>query len=253
MRVRFHQFPGGAVDQLGQALERVQRTGSHGVLLQAPDVPALRGAVDALERAQVPVVTLASDLPGTARRGYVGADNRGAGATAAHLLSQWLGDRPGEVLVVRSREAQHSEEERALGFARTLAAAPGPRRVVVEVLDDPVLPQALESAVERALATHPDLRAVYSMCAGAGGNSAVLRAAERTGRSWTAYVAHDLDGENVDLLREGRLSAILHHDLASDCRRACQILLRAPYTRTETARPPSAIQILTRYNLPAGR
>ena len=253
VRVRFHQFPGGVVEPLEQALDRVLRTGSHGVLLQAPDLPGVRAAVEALERAQVPVVTLASDLPGSPRRGYVGADNRGAGATAAYLLSQWLGEGPGEVLVVRGGESQHSEEERAVGFARTLAAVPGPRRRVVEVRDDPVVPQALEAGVVEALAAHPDLRAVYSMSAGAGGNATVLRAFERSGLTAAAFVAHDLDGENADLLREGRLSAVLHHDLGSDCRRACQILLRAPYTRTEPARPPSAIQIVTRFNLPTAR
>ena len=73
-------------------LARVLRTGSNGVVLQSPDLPEVRSAVAQLAAAQIPVVTLASDLPGSLRRGYVGADNRGAGATAAYLLTQWVPD-----------------------------------------------------------------------------------------------------------------------------------------------------------------
>ena len=61
-------------------------------------------------------MTLVTDLPGSQRLAYVGMDNRAAGATAAYLMGQWLGDRPGDVLVTLSRGFFRGEEEREMGF-----------------------------------------------------------------------------------------------------------------------------------------
>ena len=48
-----------------------------------------RDAIDRLESAGIPVVTLVTDVPTSRRRAYVGMDNRAAGQTAAYLMSQW--------------------------------------------------------------------------------------------------------------------------------------------------------------------
>ncbi|WP_432560810.1 LacI family DNA-binding transcriptional regulator [Kineococcus sp. SYSU DK003] len=251
VRVRFHTSSGAGGGWVAAEIARVLRTGSNGVVLQSPDLPEVRAAVAQLASAQIPVVTLASDLPGSLRRGYVGADNRGAGATAAYLLTQWVPDPAEPVLVVRSRQPQDSERERWRGFEAALAQLEGSVRPVVDVLDDDQDPVVLEEAVAAVLRERPALRAVYSMCAGAGGNGAVVRGFERARTRPVAFVAHDLDGENADLLRRGDLSAVLHHDLRSDCRQACRMLLQAPYTRAELPGAASAIQIVTPFNVPA--
>ena len=65
------------------------------------------------------------------------------------------------------------------------------------------------------------------------------------------FVAHDLDRDNHALLRTGRLSAVLHHDLRHDLRRACQMIMQA---HGALAGPPrswhSAVQVVTPYDLP---
>jgi LacI family transcriptional regulator len=78
----------------------------------------------------------------------------------------------------------------------------------------------------------------------------VLRGFERRGARPHPFVAHDLDGENADLLGRGELSAVLHHDLRADCREACRTLLQAPYTRFEQPSAASTIRILTPFNVP---
>jgi len=251
VRARFHTSSGAGGDWVAAELDRVLRTGSNGVVLQSPDVPAVRAAVQRLAEAQIPVVTLASDLPGSRRRGYVGADNRGAGATAAYLLTQWVPDPSEPVLAIRSRQPQDSERGRRLGFEAALAQLEGSVRPVIGVVDDDLDPAVLENSVGELLRENPKLRAVYSMCAGAGGNGAVVRAFETARTRPVAFVAHDLDGENADLLRRGDLSVVLHHDLRTDCRQACRMLLQAPYTRNDLAGTASAIQILTPFNVPS--
>ena len=103
VRSRFHFRETVPVEDLVAMLDRIQSRGSHGVILKAPDVPEIINACWRLMRARIPVVTLVTDLPGSQRLAYIGMDNRAAGATAAYLMGQWLGDRPGDVLVTLSR------------------------------------------------------------------------------------------------------------------------------------------------------
>ncbi|WP_328472046.1 LacI family DNA-binding transcriptional regulator [Actinoplanes sp. NBC_00393] len=247
-RARFH-LPAG-LDDLLTVLERLPRTGSHGVILKAPDVPPVVAAVNRLD---TPVVTLVTDLPTSDRAVYVGIDNRAAGATAAYLVQQWLGERPGDVLVVRGEGGYRGEDEREVGFGAELRSlAPGRRRI--DIVDAEDRPSAVYAAARAALRRHPGIKAVYSMYAGAGGTAAVVDAFQAEGRRYTVFIAHDLDGDNTPLLRQRRISAILHHDLRQDVRRACQAVLRArkvipgrqPWT-------PSAIQIITPHNAPPAR
>jgi LacI family transcriptional regulator len=67
------------------------------------------------------------------------------------------------------------------------------------------------------------------------------------------FIGHDLDHDNTRLLRDGRLSAVLHHDLRQDMRRACQIIMQAHKALPGPVLSwPSNIQVITPYNVPGG-
>ena len=250
IRSRFHFLDSPAVGDLVGLLDRVIRKGSHGVILKAPDVPEVVAAVARLTGRGTPVVTLVTDLPTSARAAYVGIDNRAAGATAAYLVQQWLADRAGEVLVVRGHSSFRGEDEREMGFRAEMRARNAGRRLL-EVVDAEDRADAVRIGTREVLAANPAVRAVYSLYAGAGGNAAVVDAFDRQGRSYDVFVAHDLDGENTALLREGRLSAVLHHDLRMDLRRACQVVMQAQGALPGPVRSnPSAIQVITPHNAP---
>jgi LacI family transcriptional regulator len=250
IRSRFHLLDGPAVGDLVGILDRIARNGSHGVILKAPDVPEVVAAVTRLTGRGTPVVTLVTDLPTSARAAYVGIDNRAAGATAAYLVDQWLAERAGDVLVVRGHGSFRGEDEREMGFRaemRTHAAA----RRLLEVVDEEDRADAVHIGTREALAANPSVRAVYSLYAGAGGNAAVIDAFARQRRTYDVFVAHDLDGENTALLRERRLSAVLHHDLRQDMRRACQVVMQSQGALPGPVRSnPSAIQVITPHNAP---
>ncbi|MBU3863344.1 LacI family DNA-binding transcriptional regulator [Streptomyces sp. 4503] len=248
LRSRFHFRETGPVEELIDTLDRVAaRGGSQGVVLKAPDVPEVTAAVGRLAAVGIPVVTLVTDLPGSARRSYVGIDNRAAGATAAYLLGQWLGDRPGHVLTTVSRGFFRGEEEREMGFRSALRNA-HPGRTLVEVTDSDGLDATQRDLVLRALRHDPEIRAVYSI---GGGNTATVQAFEELGRAYEVFIAHDLDHDNTRLLRERRLSAVLHHDLRQDMRRACQTIMRAHGALPDDGPAlPSPIQVVTPYNMP---
>ena len=250
IRSRFHFVDGPAVGDLVGVLDRVTRKGSHGVILKAPDLPDVVAAVTRLTGRGTPVVTLVTDLPTSARSAYVGIDNRAAGATAAYLVQEWLADRSGDVLVVRGHGSFRGEDEREMGFRAEMRARNAGRRLV-EVVDSEDRADAVHIGTREVLAANPAVRAVYSLYAGAGGNAAVVDAFDRQRRPYDVFVAHDLDRENTALLRERRLSAVLHHDLRQDLRRACQVVMQVQGALPGPVRSnPSAIQVITPHNTP---
>jgi LacI family transcriptional regulator len=247
LRSRFHFLESASVADLAAVLAKVARGRSHGVILKAPDKPEV---VAALRTVGAPVVTLVTDLPASARIAYAGIDNREAGATAAYLIEQWLADRAGDVLVVRGHGSFRGEDEREAGFRAELGKGSAPRRIV-EVVDEEDRADAVHIGTREALAANPAVRAVYSLYAGAGGNAAVVDAFAVQGRHYDVFVAHDLDGENTALLRDRKLSAVLHHDLRQDLRRACLAIMRAHGAVPGPVRSnPSAVQIITPHNAP---
>ncbi len=250
IRSRFDFLDSPSVADLVGVLDRVTRKGSHGVILKAPDVPEVVAAVTRLTGRGTPVVTLVTDLPTSARAAYVGIDNHAAGATAAYLVQQWLAGRSGDVLVVRGHGSFRGEDERELGFRAEMRAG-DPRRRLLEVVDEEDRVDAVHVSTREALAGHPAVRAVYSLCAGAGANAAVIDAFDRQRRTYDVFVAHDLDRANTALLRERRLSAVLHHDLRQDLRRACQVVMQARGALPGPVRSnPTAIQVITPHNAP---
>ena len=120
-RARDHLAETLSVADQVAVLDAIARRGSHGVLLKAPDVPAVRDAVGRLHARGIPVVTLVTDLAGTQRRAYVGLDNRCAGETAAYLMAQWLGRASVDVLVSSSGQRFQGEGERIAAFVHAMA------------------------------------------------------------------------------------------------------------------------------------
>ena len=247
VRVRSHLDERSDPAAAARLLDAVASRGSDGVVLKAPDHPAVREAVDRLAAAGVPTVTYVTDVTGCARAAYVGVDNRAAGATAAYLVHHWSGST-GDVLVTESSATFHGEEERVAGFVETLGRL-DPTRSLRMLTNTDGLDATMRDAVAAVLGEHAAVDAVYSV---GGGNTATLAAFEAIGRSPAVFVAHDLDADNRALLRRHRLTAVLHHDLRADMRRAARMLLQA--RGVLPGRPvtlPSQVQVVTPFNEPS--
>lgn len=246
-RARYQLREDMPVAQLVAMLDKIAQQGSHGVLLKAPDVPEVAQAVARLQRKGIPVVTLVTDLPGSARRAYVGMDNRAAGHTAAYLLAQWLGPAPAEVLISISSNRFRGEEEREIGFRQAIRDR-HTQLVVHEVSEGLGLHDATVALVRQRLRQLPRVQAVYSI---GGANAAIQEAFAQLQRPCQVFIAHDLDADNLRLLRAGRLHAVLHHDLQHDMRQAC-IHVMAAHGAAPADLPlqASSVQVVTPYNLP---
>ena len=242
LRARFHLWESGSTAQMADVLARIR--GSHGVVLKAQDAPEVVEAVDRLVGAGVPVVTYATDVPTSARCGYVGIDNHGAGVTAAYLMNQWLGTAPSGVLITLSGAVFRGEGEREVGFRTALR---GSGRDIVEVSDSDGIDDVNERLVLDALERHPGVEAVYSA---GGGNAATVAAFDEIGRACRVFIAHDLDADNRRLLRDGRISVVLHNDLRADARLAMRLILQSHGALPLEPARPAPIQVVTPYNLP---
>lgn len=248
-RARFHLHEQWNAEECATELDTIAKRGSHGVILKAPDVPAITAAVNRLAQAGIPVVTLVTDLPASRRAAYVGMDNRSAGATAAYLIYQWLGTAPGTVAVTVSNDFFRGEEEREMGFRAAMRAMDHGRNVLYMPGSDG-LDQTTRLLMVDALAEHRDLRAVYSS---GGGNAGISEAFDAAGRRPVVFIGHDLAPDNVALLREGRMSAVLHHDLRQDIQRCCRIIMQANGALTDgDSSKPSKIDVITPFNIPNG-
>lgn len=252
LRSRFHLHETVETDHLVDLLDRIAKNGSHGVILKAPDVPAVAAAVGRLAAAGIPVVTLISDISGAPRISYVGMDNRAAGETAAYVIGQWLGSAVGQqrhkVLVTLSSNRFRGEEEREIGF-RCVVRERYQYLDIVDVSEGQGDDHATGALVSRALSEHPDIAAVYSI---GGGNNAIVKAFQQIGARYRVFVGHDLDADNIRLLKAGHIHAVLYHDLRQDMRRACQDILRAQgaLQTAKVASPLSSTQIITSFNMP---
>ena len=233
--------------EVARVLDTIARRGSRGVILKAPEAPEVNAAVMRLAEAGIPVVTLVTDLPFSQRVAYVGIDNRSAGATAAYLIDQLLGERSGRTLVALSRTVFRGEEEREIGF-RAAVRERWPRRVLAEITDSDGLDSSVYQLTLDALDRHDDIEAVYSI---GGGNRAILDAFDPRRRPCRAFIAHDLDSDNRELLEAGRLSAVLYHDLRRDLHRACQLIMQAHGALDGAiSTAPASIQVITPFNIP---
>lgn len=242
LRARFHLWEAGSTAQMVDALSRIR--GSHGVVLKAQDEPEVAEAIDRLVESGVPVVTYTTDVPASSRCAYVGIDNHGAGVTAAYLMDQWLDRSSAGVLITLSRTVFRGEGEREVGFRSALR---GSGRPIVEVSDSDGIDATNERLVLEALERHPDIEAVYSV---GGGNTATVSAFEKLGRTCRVFVAHDLDADNRRLLREGKISVVLHNDLRADARLALRLILQERGALPVEPARPVPIQIITPYNVP---
>lgn len=231
-----------------QVLARIAKRGSHGVCLKVRDVPAVRAAVDELVASGIPVITLVTDLTATQRIAYVGLDNQSAGRTAAYLISKTVGDVTGTVLTSRSNDRFLGEEEREAAFKLTLKRL-CPKLRMVDVSGGRGVLHETSSGLHGAVDDLDHLCAVYSM---GGGNHTILNALEQNGLRPDIFMAHDLDKDNRALMKAGRLSFVLHHDLGVDLENVFHAFLyNHKLTKVPLMTAISNVQVVTPQNVPA--
>jgi LacI family transcriptional regulator len=192
-----------------------------------------------------------SDVAGSMREAYVGADNRAAGRTAGLLLARMA--RPGsrDTLLLSSQATRLSAEiERRVGFAQVIEER-FPQLRMVRVPDLPADAHGVEKALTEFLAGGVDPSSVAGIYNVGSGGAGVAKALDRMGLTpEVGAIAHDLTDEHRRLLTASALSYLLHQDIHY-CVLAAARVLRAQCENVRGALNVAQprIEILTAENL----
>lgn len=230
---------------LVDAVRKAAATGDALIAMGLDDL-AVAAAIDAAVQGGAPVVTLVSDVPGSARHRYVGIDNRAAGRVAATLVGRFAADPAGKVLVVLGSSSLRDHRDRLDGF-RTALAHDFPGMEIAAVVEGEDDIERTRTAVARALDGEVPPSAVYSAGAGATGLAAALGVLDRK----PVVIGHELTAETRPLLEAGFLDALIVQDPGHEARSAVRILMAAlTGTSLNENQERIRIEVLFRDNLP---
>lgn len=234
-------------DETLELLYKIRNRGSSGVILKVRDLSKIRQAVSELETRNIPVVTIVTDLPESGRSAYVGLDNESAGRTAAYLMGKILNGKSGHVLTTASQSTFFGEIERLKGFKDAIKEN-NPNLEIIHISGGGGLTGNTSKQIKLSLHGVHQLNGVYSM---GGGNKAILRALGKFGIKPEIFIAHDLDEDNCDLLKQNKITSVLFHDLRQDLRSAFSAIATQHHIMPLSDLPyTSDIQIITPMNIP---
>ena len=101
-------------------LSTLDRDQVDGVAIMAPESPQVRDAITRLGERNIKVVQFLSGQEKLGNLDFVGADNFTAGATAGRIISRFLGQISGKVMVIADTMQSLSNIQRRLGFDQVL-------------------------------------------------------------------------------------------------------------------------------------
>jgi LacI family transcriptional regulator len=229
---------------LAQALQDL--TGYDGVAVVAMDHPLVREAIAQLHAKGIAVVTLVSDVPGSARTHYVGIDNCAAGRTAATLLGRYVSGTPGCVAVLAGSLSLRDHAERHFGFMQVMNQEFANLSIlpVCEGRDDAAQNQNLVAALLKA---QPDVVAIYNIGSGTEGILQALHNAKKK----LIFIAHELNGVTRKGLIDGDVAAVIAQDPGHEIRSAMRVLMaKCDQVPIVAAMERISIDIFIRDNLP---
>ncbi len=233
------------------AAELAKMTDLDGIAVLAPDVPPVKLAINELARSGVHVVTLFSDVAGSLRETFVGADNRAAGRTAGVLLGRCLPHgEPGRCAMLSPATRFAAEIDRRIGFAQVMEER-FPNARLIELSDMPESEDQAYAFARQYLdptQTGGKLHALYNMGPGSHG---VSRALQEFGYdSSLGFLVHDLLEMHRSLLAANVVSYVLQQDVHYAVMTAAKVLrLLCEEVRGALAVSNPRIEIITAENL----
>ncbi|MDL4915988.1 MAG: substrate-binding domain-containing protein [Enterobacterales bacterium endosymbiont of Blomia tropicalis] len=119
IQLRFHCNENMTVEEMNAHLKKCA-VHSHSVILKASNSQQLIPTIDMLMKQRVPLVTVMSDIPSSARLRYIGMENIDAGKAAAFLMSKWLWVEKSHIVAITGSKTFVGEQGRIEGFTTAL-------------------------------------------------------------------------------------------------------------------------------------
>ncbi len=241
----FTAVPTSEVDpaKLSHDIERAAAE-ADGLVVVARENLSINRALRTVSDRGCPVVCLTTDLPNSGRVAYVGSDQASAGATAAYLMGQIAGGKPGKVLLVFSAPYR-CQEERELGFRRVLRSE-FTNLDVDERLNSHDDNEQSYSNIMAYLAEHGAPAGVYNPVAG---NLGIGRALAESGLGGkTVFIGHELNANSRMLMEQGLMHFAIGHDVEREVELAIEIITARLDGRPLPPAPPMRVRVYTKYS-----
>lgn len=187
-----------------------------GIIVFANDNDAVYQALEVCHTQKTPVITLATDLPGSKRLCHIGIDQYQIGRTAASLMSKILPGKQGEITLISGRFDYQAHIQRMKGFRDVISK----RQELT--LNDIFYSNDDRQTIQRYLSKQSKQKLIGIYNSG-GGNKAIgewLTLHKKTGTC--AFVTHELYDTTEALLNNNALAFTLdqnaqrHAELALD-------------------------------------
>lgn len=164
-------------------------------------IPIIQKAIDA----NIPVITIDTDLEGSARQTYIGTNNYQAGVEVGKLVMEE--NKPGvKVGVIAGDLHTNQHTERVRGFVDAIKSEDKIEVVGVEMSNLSNI-QATEKTYQM-LRDHPDIEVFFGTSAMDGFGIANGIEIYRPNQQIKVYAFDDIS-ENIELLKEGKIHAII--------------------------------------------
>lgn len=198
--------------------------GFDAIIVDAPDDPLIRRAIDALASQNRPVVTIISDVPRSARLAYAGTDHYKAGRSAGYFLGRMTPPTasPGKVIILCHHIGFQAHAERIRGLSDHLLAEV-PHLTLGEIVrggDDPVMS---EIKLKEAFRRHPETVCIYNAGAGNRGVVAAIRADLLPQRP--TFIGHELTAFTHQSLRDGSMTLTIDQSPELQAQYALEVLM----------------------------
>lgn len=215
-----------------RTLSRLSPEDLDGVAIMAPETPQIRDALLRMRERGIRTIPFVANQQEDGEVGFVGIDNRGAGATAGRLMGRFLGTGHGSIAVLTETTQSRDSLERRLGFDGVINRDYQNLRIL-PTLETHGDPGRAQHVLRNALNAHCDVVGLYFMGAEARIPIEVARALKATvGR---VTIAHERTPSTERALKAGEIDAVIHQDPGHLVRSAIRILRAKCENRTTLA------------------
>lgn len=218
--------------------------GMDAIVFHALEDPRVSQAVTELSRADIPCVTVLSDMERAEVIGHIGCNNRAAGRTAGLMLGH-MTRTPGEILIVTSGDLYRAHEAREMGFRAVLRNQFPQLNIATSLIgrDDPA---QIRTLVSEALERHSGVVGVYNV--GAGNQGIANALTDVCLANEIVFVGHNVTLQTHNYLLDGTMDAVIHQNLQLTASYTIEYLIA--YLSGHATQPKIVpVEIITRENL----
>jgi ribose transport system substrate-binding protein len=192
-------------DEFLKKLEIAIHSRMDGIIVQGLDTDAFKELVKYKAASYgIPVITVASDVPDSLRRTYVGSDQFEAGRMIARQLAADMGSE-GTVILVRDTGNAHYQEQRLDGIRSILESYPG---IELQYAETKGTREQVIAAMQELMNHSPDVQAFIA--ANANLTAAMVQEIGRRSRVQPYHIySFDDSPDMLTLLREGLIDGII--------------------------------------------